>query len=584
MKRTIFTLVILFLAGVIFPWHQPAHAACNFHESMTAGSKNVSWSSTCTVSDVEGIDDPNNTEGSTANVAVLTVATNAAITVNATGKLYLGSMSLTGGTVATQTGGYIKIGSPLYCSDSDADGWASSFTFAEATASGYRRCGLFHGFTAADCNDSAYSTTNSCGYRRNITISYTGATLSNYDILVELDTATLITAGKMTSDCGDIRMEDSDDTTALAYWIEGGCNTTKTHIWATVPSIPDGGKTVYLDYDGTTETNAEESWTGKFITLNTAACPTGWTSESGTAETYENKFPQGASTYGGTGGSSTSSHSNASCTSGSSTVNSVAASATGATLARNTHTHVMTRTITDNTSVWPTYVDVPFCSKTKLDFKSGQAALFDASAPTGWTRLTALDSGFPRGAASYGATGGATTHTHSTASAGSTTAATETMTGGGTGGVGGHTHGSGSATTGSGTHTPPYLDMVFASKDADGPIPVAGITMTDVVPPLGWTRFTGLDSKFPRGASTYGGTGGATTHNHTLTINPNVGGGAQKNADGSGFNIAEENHDHANCNATLNSTSNTPPYVNTIYIKKDSNATDGVSVSVGAEQ
>ena len=44
---------------------------------------------------------------------------------------------------------------------------------------------------------------------------------------------------------------------------------------------------------------------------------------------------------------------------------------------------------------------------------SGLIAIFDAACPAGWTRVSAWDSKMIRGAAAYGATGGADTHTHS---------------------------------------------------------------------------------------------------------------------------------------------------------------------------
>lgn len=43
---------------------------------------------------------------------------------------------------------------------------------------------------------------------------------------------------------------------------------------------------------------------------------------------------------------------------------------------------------------------------------AGMIAIFDAACPTGWTRVSAFDGLFLRGAASYGGTGGADTHTH----------------------------------------------------------------------------------------------------------------------------------------------------------------------------
>jgi len=48
-----------------------------------------------------------------------------------------------------------------------------------------------------------------------------------------------------------------------------------------------------------------------------------------------------------------------------------------------------------------------------LSVVSGLIAIFDAACPAGWTRVTAWDGKMIRGAAAYGATGGADTHTHS---------------------------------------------------------------------------------------------------------------------------------------------------------------------------
>ena len=88
-------------------------------------------------------------------------------------------------------------------------------------------------------------------YRRPITINNTqnSNSLTDYQILVTVDTATLISDGKMRSDCGDIRFVDSDDSTKLSYWIESGCNTSSTKIWVKVPSIPASStKTIYMYY------------------------------------------------------------------------------------------------------------------------------------------------------------------------------------------------------------------------------------------------------------------------------------------------------------------------------------------------
>ena len=88
-------------------------------------------------------------------------------------------------------------------------------------------------------------------HRRSITIDNTQNSndLTDYQVLVTIDTASLISAGKMRSDCGDIRFTDSDDLTQLNYWIESGCNSDNTKIWVKVPFIPaNSNKTIYIYY------------------------------------------------------------------------------------------------------------------------------------------------------------------------------------------------------------------------------------------------------------------------------------------------------------------------------------------------
>ena len=72
---------------------------------------------------------------------------------------------------------------------------------------------------------------SSWAYRRGISVGNSEAVeLTNEDVLIELDTASLISAGKMQNDCDDLRATDSDTTTAINYWIEGGCNTDRKSV------------------------------------------------------------------------------------------------------------------------------------------------------------------------------------------------------------------------------------------------------------------------------------------------------------------------------------------------------------------
>ena len=86
-------------------------------------------------------------------------------------------------------------------------------------------------------------------FQRTISISNTsGATQTNFQISVVFDTQSLITASKMRSDCGDIRIFNTDGITAINnYWVDK-CNTTTTRLWIKVPSIATGNSTIFMRY------------------------------------------------------------------------------------------------------------------------------------------------------------------------------------------------------------------------------------------------------------------------------------------------------------------------------------------------
>ena len=103
-------------------------------------------------------------------------------------------------------------------------------------------------------------------YRKPINITEnSGSTLTDYQILVTVDTQSLISTIKMRSDCGDIRFIDSDDSTNLSYWIESGINTLSTKIWVKVPSISASStKTIYMYYGNPSATSISNG-TATFI-------------------------------------------------------------------------------------------------------------------------------------------------------------------------------------------------------------------------------------------------------------------------------------------------------------------------------
>jgi prepilin-type N-terminal cleavage/methylation domain-containing protein len=102
-------------------------------------------------------------------------------------------------------------------------------------------------------------------YIRPVTITNTGSELTNYQVLVTVDTASLILAGKMQSDCDDIRFIDSDQLTSLNYWIDSGCNTSSTLVWVKVPSISASSSEIIYLYYGNPSAVAASNGDNTFI-------------------------------------------------------------------------------------------------------------------------------------------------------------------------------------------------------------------------------------------------------------------------------------------------------------------------------
>ncbi|MBN1996393.1 DUF2341 domain-containing protein [candidate division KSB1 bacterium] len=75
----------------------------------------------------------------------------------------------------------------------------------------------------------------------------TGQVLTDYQVKYTIDTATLITAGKMNTDASDMRFADAADL-KLDYWIESGVNTASTIVWVKIPTLPTGLTTIYMYY------------------------------------------------------------------------------------------------------------------------------------------------------------------------------------------------------------------------------------------------------------------------------------------------------------------------------------------------
>jgi subtilase family protein/concanavalin A-like lectin/glucanase superfamily protein/uncharacterized protein DUF2341/fervidolysin-like protein len=141
---------------------------------------------------------------------------------------------------------------------------------------------------------------NNTQFKTAVTLDNTAnsSTLTNYQVAVTLNTSSLVSSGEMRSDCGDIRINDADDATAITnFWIEN-CNNAATIVWIKVPSIPASAvKMVYLYY-GNSAASSLSSLSNTFIrdiANATAAWPMNESSGSTIADTTGDGYTASAS-------------------------------------------------------------------------------------------------------------------------------------------------------------------------------------------------------------------------------------------------------------------------------------------------
>ena len=84
----------------------------------------------------------------------------------------------------------------------------------------------------------------------NITES-SGAPLTDYQMRLVLDTASMVTAGQLRADAADLRFGTAaSGGTLMDYYIERGVNTASTVVWVKVPSIPASATTAFFIFSG----------------------------------------------------------------------------------------------------------------------------------------------------------------------------------------------------------------------------------------------------------------------------------------------------------------------------------------------
>ncbi len=120
----------------------------------------------------------------------------------------------------------------------------------------------------SDCGDIRFFGSKPLQWKYKLPITITeqsGQDLTDYQVQITLDTASLISSGKMRSDCGDIRFYDENNN-ELPYWIEDGtCNSANTKIWVKVPYIPASSSTTIYLYYGNPDATSHSNITSTFI-------------------------------------------------------------------------------------------------------------------------------------------------------------------------------------------------------------------------------------------------------------------------------------------------------------------------------
>lgn len=136
---------------------------------------------------------------------------------------------------------------------------------------------------------------NSWKYRQSIGITNaSGSTLTDYQIPISINTASLISSLKMKSDCSDLRITDSVGNT-LPYWISTSptsaiCNQTTTKVWVKISSLSTSDTILNLYY-GNSSASSESNGDNVFpvfadFTIGTSL-PSNWTKKDiGTSGTY----------------------------------------------------------------------------------------------------------------------------------------------------------------------------------------------------------------------------------------------------------------------------------------------------------
>lgn len=196
-------------------------------------------------------------------------------------------------------------------------------------------------------------------------------------------------------------------------------------------------------------------------------------------------------------------------------------------------------------------------------------------APSGWTCVSCTSGDpfyqlFPRGAESYGGTGGTDAHSHTAIVSvlDTTVAASQAASGSVISDIG-HDHTASLAITPA-SNLPQFRQLTIIRSNVQGEpsqIPAGAIGIFDGSLPSGWGSYSAQDGYYVYGEATAGVTGGSNTHNHALSGSVNASTGTlHGTSNGNQQPSAAANHTHT-YSGSADTQNQEPPHIEVIFGK-----------------
>ncbi len=315
--------------------------------------------------------------------------------------------------------------------------------------------------------------------------------------------------------------------------------------------------------------------------------PTGWTCVSCLpSDPFYQRFIMGSSTAGVNGGAATHTHTATGAVADTGAAGDSNDTGGTADVALIGHDHTYTPII-GATSSLPQYRELAVIQYNTTgeptSIPAGAIAIFDvasSSLPTSWYRLAAQDGRFvrPASTSTRGTIGGSPTHIHSIS--GSTDPATGGANANGSGvqiAQDDHTH-IVTSNTGFVNHEPPYIGALLARLSATSSPANDMIAMWSADPPTyGWETVSSstepFENRFVQATTTYGTTGGASSHSHANVTGINsLGPSATSNRTTTGALNAPTGHTHSISVTAFTTNAHLPPYRTAVFAKRDLDA------------